>query len=138
MSGFDPYVNWHATAHGLDADQVHLRRDEKNGALFVELSQDGHLSIRVQLAPHEWSDPEQHAAGLKRDRAGLLRLAGVAAQAAQEIGQLLGLGGGEGQAAEDTRRLDRIRALLARFDWEHDDRQLALEAIERIVDGGPA
>jgi hypothetical protein len=38
--------------------------------------------------------------------------------------------------AEDTRRLTEIRALLARFDWEHDDRQLALEAIERIVDGG--
>ena len=40
-------------------------------------------------------------------------------------------------AAEDTRRLDAIRGLLARFDWEHDDRQLALEAIERIADGGP-
>ena len=40
--------------------------------------------------------------------------------------------------AEDTRRLDRIRVVLAKFDWEHDDRQLALEAIERIVDGGQA
>ena len=38
------------------------------------------------------------------------------------------------QAAEDTRRLDRVRVVLAKFDWEHDDRQLALEAIERIVD----
>jgi hypothetical protein len=38
-------------------------------------------------------------------------------------------------AAEGARRLDRIRGLLARFDWEHDDRQLALEAIERIADG---
>jgi hypothetical protein len=37
--------------------------------------------------------------------------------------------------AEDTRRLDRIRVVLARFDWEHDDRQLALEEIERIADG---
>jgi hypothetical protein len=44
--------------------------------------------------------------------------------------------GEPGTAAEDSRRLDRIRVLLARFDWEHDDRQLALEAIERIVDGG--
>jgi hypothetical protein len=42
----------------------------------------------------------------------------------------------EGMAAEDTRRLGEIRALLARFDWEHDDRQLALEAIERITEGG--
>jgi len=40
------------------------------------------------------------------------------------------------QAAEDTRRLDRIRVVLAKFDWEHDDHQYALEAIERITDGG--
>ncbi len=39
-------------------------------------------------------------------------------------------------AAEDTRRLDAIRGVLDRFDWEMDDRQLALEAIERITDGG--
>ena len=38
--------------------------------------------------------------------------------------------------AEDTRRLGAIRDLLAHFDWEHHDRQLALEAIERIVEGG--
>ncbi len=43
--------------------------------------------------------------------------------------------GGEDQAAADTRRLDRIRVVLAKFDWEHDDRQYALERIERIVDG---
>jgi hypothetical protein len=43
---------------------------------------------------------------------------------------------GQGQAAEDTRRLDRIRALLAGFDWEHDDRQYTLEAIGRIAEGG--
>jgi hypothetical protein len=40
--------------------------------------------------------------------------------------------------AEDTRRLAEIRAVLGRCDWEHDDRQLALEAVERIADGGPA
>ena len=45
---------------------------------------------------------------------------------------------GAAAMAEDTRRLDAIRALLARFDWEHDDRQYALEAIERIADGGQA
>jgi len=39
-------------------------------------------------------------------------------------------------AAEDTRRLAAIRAVLAAFDWEHDDRQYALESIERIVEGG--
>jgi len=39
-------------------------------------------------------------------------------------------------AAEDTRRLGAIRGVLSRFDWEHDDRQYALETIERIADGG--
>ncbi len=46
--------------------------------------------------------------------------------------------GDEDRAAADTQRLDRIRVVLARFDWEHDDRQLALEAIDRIADGGQA
>jgi len=43
-------------------------------------------------------------------------------------------------AAEDTRRhratlaaFDEVARILAAFDWEHDDRQLALEAIERVV-----
>jgi hypothetical protein len=35
-------------------------------------------------------------------------------------------------------RLEEIRATLAAFDWEMDDRQLALEAIDRIVNGGQA
>ena len=45
---------------------------------------------------------------------------------------------------EDTRRLDRIRVVLANSSWEHDDRLhaleavYALEAIERIVEGGQA
>jgi len=42
----------------------------------------------------------------------------------------------EDQPAEDTRRLTAIRDLLAHFDWEYHDRQLALEAIERIAEGG--
>ncbi len=37
---------------------------------------------------------------------------------------------------DDARCLREIRDLLARFDWETDDRQYALEAIERIADGG--
>ena len=36
---------------------------------------------------------------------------------------------------EDAAKLAAIRAVLARFDWEHDDRQYALEEIERIADG---
>jgi len=43
---------------------------------------------------------------------------------------------GVDSAAEDTRRLGAIREVLAAFDWEYHDRQLALEAIERIADGG--
>jgi hypothetical protein len=43
---------------------------------------------------------------------------------------------GPGGAAEDTRRLNAIRGVLDRFDWEHDDRQLAVEAIDRIADRG--
>ena len=75
--------------------------------------------------------PESFAVVLGRAQVTLGCLAGLAER----------LGGDEGQApgpGEDSRRLDRIRVVLARFDWEHDDRQLALEAIERIVDGGRA
>jgi hypothetical protein len=32
-------------------------------------------------------------------------------------------------------RLAEIRAVLAAFDWEHHDRQLALEEIDRIAGG---
>lgn len=39
--------------------------------------------------------------------------------------------GGEDPAAT----LDRVRRVLAEFDWEHDDRQYALEDIDRIVNG---
>jgi hypothetical protein len=37
---------------------------------------------------------------------------------------------------DETRQLAEVRQLLADFDWEFHDRQLALEAIERIVTGG--
>ena len=40
------------------------------------------------------------------------------------------------RAAGDTRRLDTIRGVLERFDWELDDRQYTLELIDRIADGG--
>ena len=38
-------------------------------------------------------------------------------------------------ADAEARIAGEVRAVLAAFDWEHDDRQLTLEAIERIVDG---
>ena len=43
---------------------------------------------------------------------------------------------GEREAAEDSIRLNAIRQLLRHFDWQRHDRQLALEAVERIVEGG--
>jgi hypothetical protein len=36
----------------------------------------------------------------------------------------------------ETRQLAGIRAVLDAFDWEHDDRQIALERIEQIAAGG--
>jgi hypothetical protein len=44
--------------------------------------------------------------------------------------------GGHDVARHDpAAQLAEVRAVLAAFDWEFDDRQLALEAIERIVAG---
>ena len=34
--------------------------------------------------------------------------------------------------------VSEVRAVLAAFDWEQDDRQYALEKIERILLAGPA
>ena len=33
----------------------------------------------------------------------------------------------------DSAKLAAVRDVLAAFDWEHDDRQYALETIDRIV-----
>jgi hypothetical protein len=60
----------------------------------------------------------------------MLRLASV-------VSDLLAVLDDPGQA-EDTLRVAGIRALLADFDWELDDRQYALERIEMIVEGGQA
>jgi hypothetical protein len=44
--------------------------------------------------------------------------------------------GGHDVARHDpAAQLAEVRAILAGFDWEYHDRQLALEAIERIVAG---
>jgi hypothetical protein len=37
---------------------------------------------------------------------------------------------------EDAGKLAEIRAVLAAFDWEFDDRQYALERIDEIASGG--
>jgi hypothetical protein len=37
---------------------------------------------------------------------------------------------------DDTAKLAAVRDVLSAFDWESDDRQYALEEIDRIVTGG--
>lgn len=49
------------------------------------------------------------------------------------LGQVLGI---LAERQDEGRQLAEIRAVLAAFDWEFDDRQYALEHIERIVTGG--
>ena len=51
------------------------------------------------------------------------------------LGQVLGM---LAERQDGARQLAEVRAVLAEFDWEFDDRQLALEAIERIITGGEA
>jgi hypothetical protein len=46
------------------------------------------------------------------------------------LGQVLDVLAAQRDAAG---RLDEIRAVLAVFDWEHHDRQIALERIEQIA-----
>ena len=119
MSTRPAYTHFSACLHGIDAGKIRLRRDERHNALYLELDDD--VYIRLDLDPEAFGRDRTDEIG--HDRDGLLRLAEVTAPAAQELGQLLGLGGDEDQAAEDTRRLDRIRGVLAKFDWERDDHQ---------------
>lgn len=49
------------------------------------------------------------------------------------LGQVLAM---LAERQDEARQLAEVRAVLAAFDWERSDRQLALEAIERIVTGG--
>jgi hypothetical protein len=48
------------------------------------------------------------------------------------LGQVLGI---VAERQDEARQLAGIPAVLAAFDWEFDDRQLALERIERIAGG---
>jgi hypothetical protein len=82
------YVRFSVCLHGIDAGNVKLRHDEVHGALYVELDRDRDVEIRIQLTPHVSEDPEQFAAGLERDRQGLLHLSELATEAAVEIEQM--------------------------------------------------
>jgi hypothetical protein len=55
------------------------------------------------------------------------------AESRRQLAAVLALLDGQ---ADEAGQLAEIRELLAHFDWEWHDRQLALEAIERIVAGG--
>jgi hypothetical protein len=55
------------------------------------------------------------------------------AESRRQLAAVLAAIGGQ---ADDAGRLARIRQVLAEFDWEFHDRQLALEAIDRIQAGG--
>lgn len=56
-----------------------------------------------------------------------------------ELGQLLKQLDDDAEAAPDpaAAQLAEVRAVLAAFDWETDDRQYALEKIDDIVNGRP-
>ena len=81
-----PHAGYLATAYGLSPDTIGLDHDE-HGAAHIDLRAHGQISIRIQLDARACDAPEQHAADLERDRRGLLRLAAVATQLAEEIGQ---------------------------------------------------
>ena len=72
--------------------------------------------------------------GLLARAVALARAQILLAELAAVVTRLAGDDGADG--AEDARRLHAIREVLRHFDWEYHDRQLALEAIERIADGG--
>jgi hypothetical protein len=83
------YAHFSVCLQGIDAEEIRLRRDEQNNALWIELNKDD-TDIRLDLRPEAFGRARTDE--MVRDRDALLRLAEVAAQAAQELGQLLGLG----------------------------------------------
>ena len=79
-------VSYSACTHGLSPDELELHWDG-HGAVFIYLDARRDMSIRVQVNEGKYDTPGQHAADLERDRQGLLRLAELATQLAEEIGQ---------------------------------------------------
>jgi hypothetical protein len=55
-----------------------------------------------------------------------------AAELRRQLGQVLDVFDDD----PDAGRIAEVRAVLADFEWGHDDLQYALEAIDRIVTGG--
>jgi hypothetical protein len=80
----------------------------------------------ARAAYRKWAEGQHQYAGMgDNEYAAAIEAAGEPAPA-----------GVTGTAAGHARRLNAIRAVLDRFDWDHGDRQYALEAIDRIADGG--
>lgn len=80
-----PQVGHTTTAYGLSPDEVQLHHDEY-GAAHIYLDERHDMGIRIQVDAGGCDAPEL-AVDLERDRQGLLRLAELATQLAEEIGQ---------------------------------------------------
>jgi hypothetical protein len=97
------------------------------------------VSVARQLAEAHGQGREALAVYLEAsDPANPWPLAASAlARTARQLLEIIdGLAGREDQELAEAGQLAQVRALLAAFDWSVDDRQYALEAIERIVTGG--
>ncbi len=108
------YTHFSVCLHGIDAGKIRLRPDERHNALYLELDDDADIRLDLNLEAFGRNRADE----IRRDRDGLLRMAEVAAQAAQELGQLLGLADDEDQAAEETRPGVRKAAALAAAEAE--------------------
>jgi ADP-ribose pyrophosphatase YjhB (NUDIX family) len=101
------------------------------------------LGTRDTLAAVTGGDDARRAEWVPADSYGYLadaledRYAGqVFAAHADMLRQFLPAARATDQGSEDAAaKLDAVRGVLSAFDWERDDRQCALEEIERIVTG---
>lgn len=71
------FTGWHVTIHGADADQVTIRQDHGHNAVYLLLTRERNIGIRIGL--------DEPSAELERDRLGLRQLAKLATQMAQQI-----------------------------------------------------
>jgi hypothetical protein len=89
----------------------------------------------VSAADERVTAARQHltlARELDPDRMPPSRLVAEVTESRRQLAAVLGV---LAERQDDARQLAAIRAVLAGFDWEFDDRQLALERIERIAEG---